>query len=199
MTAIRRSLTLILLTVAVIAGAGIPAWAAFGDTVAITTTVPTLTVAAPATVTLNDSCTTATTVVKRTVYTNPGTGEQIQTAYSSTTTYAASSSNVQSNTSSSAPGPGPNEVTTTTTTKNTMLTVSASWTASGSRGVNGYLVNAHLADGTVYPMGQTAAGTLTTSQTVDADNLVYQPRLSVTTLTSYGWTAQSALTGYVTC
>ena len=38
--------------------------------------------------------------------------------------------------------------------------------------MNGYLVNAHLADGTVYPMAQTAAGTLSTSQTVDADNLV---------------------------
>ena len=96
-------------------------------------------------------------------------------------------------------GPGPNEVTTTTTTKNTMLSVSVSWTASGSRGVNGYLVNAHLSDGTVYAMAQTAVGTLSTSQTVDADNLVYQPRLSVTTLTSYGWTTRSVLTGYVTC
>jgi hypothetical protein len=199
MTAIRRSLTLLLLTVAVIAGAGVPAWADFGDTVAITTTVPTLTVAAPATVTVNDSCTTATTVVKRTVYTNPSTGVQTQTAYSSTTTYATSTTNVQSSTSSTVAGPGANETTTTTTTKNTNLTVTASWTASGTRGVNGYLVNAHLADGTVYPMTQTAAGTLSTSQTVDADNLVYQPRLSVTTLTSYGWTARSALTGIITC
>jgi len=48
-------------------------------------------------------------------------------------------------------------------------------------------------------MAQTAAGTLSTSSTVDADNLVYQPRLSVTTLTTYGWTARSALTGYVSC
>ena len=40
---------------------------------------------------------------------------------------------------------------------------------------------------------------LSTSQTVDADNLAYQPRLSVTTLTSYGWTAQSAISGYISC
>jgi hypothetical protein len=199
MTAINRILILIVLTVSVIAGASLPAWAAFGDTVKLTTTITSITVAAPATVTVNDSCTTTTTVVRRTVYTNPGTGEQIQTAYSSTTTYATSSSNVQGTTTSSVAGPGPNEVTTTTTTKNTALTVTASWPASASRGVNGYLVNAHLVDGTVYPMAQTSAGTLTTSTTVDADNLVYQPRLSVTTLTSYGWTAQSALTGYVTC
>ena len=30
-------------------------------------------------------------------------------------------------------------------------------------------------------------------------SLVYQPRLSVTTLTTYGWTAQSAPTGYISC
>src|SRR4051794_1809322 len=100
MTAIRRILILIVLTVSVIADASVPAWADFGDPVKVTTTITSITVAAPATVTLNDFCTTATTVVKRTVYTNPGTGEQIQTAFSSTTTYAASSSNVQSSTSS---------------------------------------------------------------------------------------------------
>jgi hypothetical protein len=132
------------------------------------------------------------------VRTDPITGVQTQTAYSSTTTYATSASNVQSSTTSTAAGPGQYE-TTTTTTKNTDLSVTASWTASGSRGVNGYLVNAHLSDGSIFPTTQTAAGTLSTSQTVDADNLVYQPRLSVTALTSYGWTAQSAISGYISC
>jgi|1185.fasta_scaffold111736_2 hypothetical protein len=199
MNIVQRGLLLVPLTVAVVLGASVPAWAAFGDVVTVPTTITTVTVAAPATVTVTDSCTTATTVVKRTVYTDPTTGVQTQTAYSSTTTYAASSTNVQSSTSSSVAGPGANETTTTTTTKNTDLAVTVSWTASGSRGVNGYLVNAHLSDGTVYPMAQTAVGTLSTSQTVDADNLVYQPRLSVTTLTSYGWTKQSVVTGVVTC
>jgi hypothetical protein len=199
MTAIRRAVLLVGLTVAVVAGGSIPAWAAFGDSASVSTTITTITVAAPASLTTTDSCTTTTTVVKRTVYTNPGTGEQIQTAYSSTTTSAASSSNVQGTTTSTVAGPGPNETTTTTTTKNTMLAVSASWPASGSRGVSGYLVTAHLADGTTYPMAQTAAGTLSTNQNVDADNLVYQPRLSVTTLTSYGWTARSAISGYISC
>jgi hypothetical protein len=197
MTTLRRIVVLIALTVAVIAGASVPAWADFADSVTLSTTIATTTVAAPATVTLNDSCTTATTVVKRTVYTNPSTGQQTQTAYSSTTTYASSTSNVQSSTTTTAAGPGWNETTTTTTTKNTDVTVSASWPASGSRGVNGYVVTAHLADGTTYPMAQTTA--LTTSQTVDADNLAYQPRLSVTTLTSYGWTAQTAISGVISC
>src|SRR3954447_1432412 len=199
MTIARRIAVLIGLTVAIVVGASLPASAAFAGSMTVPTTITAITVAAPATVTVNDSCTTTTTVVKRTVYTDPSTGVQTQTAYSSTTTYATSTTNVQSSTSSTAAGPGLNETTTTTTTKNTDIAVTASWSASASRGVNGYLVNAHLSDGTVYPMAQTAAGTLSTSSTVDADNLVYQPRLSVTTLTTYGWTARSALTGYVSC
>ena len=199
MTAIRRILILISLTAAVVTGASVPAWAAYNDSVKVSPTIVTTTVAAPASLTINDSCTTSTTVEKRTVSTNPGTGVQTQTAYSSTTTYAASASNVQGTTVTTVAGPGPLETTTTTTTKDTMLTVSASWPASASRGVNGYLVTAHLSDGTTYPMTQTAVGTLSTSQTVDADNLAYQPRLSVTTLTSYGWTAQSAISGYISC
>lgn len=197
MNAIRRILILSVLTVAVIAGASLPAWAAFSDTANVSTTIVTTTVAAPAWVSVNDSCTTATTVVRRTVYTNPFTGQQTQTAYSSNTTYASSSSNVQSSWTTTAAGPGWNETTTTTTTKNTMLTVSASWAASGSRGVNGYLVTAHLGDGSSFPMAQTTG--LSTSDTVDADALVYQPRLSITTLTSYGWTAQSAISGIISC
>jgi hypothetical protein len=199
MTATRRILALGLLTVAVILGASLPASAAFADAVTVTTTVATTAVAAPATVTVNNSCTTSTTVVRRTVYTDPSTGVQAETAYSSTTTYATSTTNVQGTTSSSVAGPGLNETTTTTTTKNTDLSVTASWSASASRGVSGYVVNAHLADGSVYPMAQNAAGVLSTSAVVDADNLAYQPRLSVTTLTSYGWTSQSPLTGYISC
>jgi uncharacterized membrane protein len=199
MTAIRRILILIVLTTAVIAGASVPAWAAFDDSVKVSTTITTTTVAAPASLTITDSCTTSTTVERRTVRTDPVTGVQTQTAYSSTTTYAATTSNVQGTTTSTVAGPGPNETTTTTTTKNTTLAVSVSWPASGSRGVSGYLVTAHLNNATDYPMAQTAPGTLSTSQTVDADNLAYQPRLSVTTLTNYGWTAQSAISGYISC
>jgi hypothetical protein len=199
MTAKRRILILIGLTVAVIAGASLPASATYADTAAVATTIATGTVAAPASVTVNDTCTTTTTVVRRTVYTNPGTGEQIQTAYSSTTTSATSTSNVQGVTTTTAAGPGPNETTTTTTTRNTDLSVTAAWTASASRGVSGYLANAHLSDGTVYPMAQTAPGVLSTSANVDADYLTYAPRLSVTTLTTYGWTATTAQTPVLSC
>jgi hypothetical protein len=199
MTGIRRIATVLGLTSAVIVGASLPASAGFADSAATAHRVDTLTVAAPSTITVNRSCTTATTVVRRTVYTDPTTGVQTQTAYSSTTTYATSSSNVNSYASTTATGPGWNETTTTTTTKSTTLAVTASWSASASRGVSGYVVNAHLNDGSVYPMAQTAAGTLSTSASVDAGNLSYQPRLSVTTLTSYGWTATTAQTPVLTC
>jgi len=199
MNAIRRILILIGLTAAVIAGASVPAWAAFSDSSRVDLTIATTTVAAPASVTVNDSCTTATTVVRRTVNTNPGTGAQTQTAYSSTTTYAASPSNVQSSTSSTVAGPGPNETTTTTTTKNTTLSVSVNWPASASKGVNGYLVTAYLNDGSTYLMAQNDAVTLSTSANVDADYLYYAPRLSVTTTTSYGWTATTAQTPVLSC
>jgi hypothetical protein len=198
-TGIRRALLLVGLTGAVIIGASVPAWAGFADSSAVSTAIATTTVAAPSRVTMNDSCITTTTVVKRTVRTNPFTGVQTQTAYSSTSSDAASSSNVDSTTTTTVAGPGWNETTTTTTTKNTMLSVSVSWPASGSGGVSGYVVTAHLADGSSYPMAQTAAGTLSASGIADADDLSDQPRLSVTTLTSYGWTAQSTLTRYVSC
>lgn len=199
MNAIRRMLTVVGLTVAVIAGASVPAWATYGASAKVATTIVTTTVASPAGLSVAASCSTTTTVVKRTVRTDPISGVQTQTVYSSTSTKAASASNVQGSTTSTAAGPGQYESTTTTTTQNTDLSVTVSWAASASRGVNGYQVNAHLADGSTYPMTQTGAGTLSTSQTVDAGNLAYQPRLSVTTLTSYGWTARSAISGYISC
>jgi hypothetical protein len=199
MTRIRRSLILFGLTVAVIAGASVPASAAFSKSVAVATTVATGTVAAPAWVSVNDSCTTTTTTVRRTVRTDPVTGVQTQTAYSSTSSSVSSTSNVNYYSSTSAAGPGLYETTTTTVTQNTDLSVTASWAASASRGVNGYLVTAHLNDGTAYPMAQTVPPTTSTSAGVDADYLVYAPRLSVTTLTTYGWTATTAQTPVLSC
>ena len=200
MTATRRILILIGLTVAVIAGASLPASADFADLAPVpTTTVSTGTVAAPASITVNDTCTTTTTTVKRTVYTDPVTSVQTQTAYSSTSSSAASSTNVNYYSSTSAAGPGLYETTTTTVTQNTELYVTATWAASASRGVSGYLVNAHLVDGSVYPMAQTAPTVLTTSAGVDADYLAYAPRLSVMTLTTYGWTATTAQTPVLSC
>src|SRR5687768_12040162 len=156
MTATRRILILIGLTVAVIAGGSVPASADFADFAPVpTTTIATGTVAAPSSVTVNDSCTTTKTTVKRTIYTDPVTGVQTQTFYSSTSSTVSSTTNVQSYSSTTVAGPGAYETTTTTVSENTNLHVSVSWTASASRGVSGYLVYAHLVDGSAYAMAQT--------------------------------------------
>ncbi|WP_167760617.1 hypothetical protein [Blastococcus sp. CT_GayMR16] len=200
MNAVRRILILIPLTVAIITGASLPAWADYNDLSAIDpTTVSTLTVAAPSSVTVNNYCVTTKTTTRQTVRTDPLTGVATTTAYSSSSSSVTSPSNVQSYTTSSAAGPGADETTTTTVTENTDLRVTTNWSASATPGVSGYLVSAHLADGSSYAMAQTGAATLSTSGGADADYIAYSPRLSVTTLTSYGWTATTAQTPVLSC
>ena len=198
MTGIRRVLVLIGLTVAVMIGAAIPASATFADMAKVTATVGTLTVAAPTGVVLTDSCITTTTTTKRTVRTDPVTGAQTVTANTTTTSTAASTSNVQGTTSTTAAGPNAYESTTTTVTKNTNLHVTLSWTASPSRGVNGYVVQANLgAYNQVAPVLSTTATSVTAVE--DADQLALQPSLIVTATTTYGWTADSLRTAVLAC
>lgn len=197
MTSFRRVAILIGLTLGVIIGASIPASAIFAESVTVKPAVATGTVAAPTSVTINDWCITTTITTTRTVRTDPATGIQTQTAWSRTYSDATSSTNVDSYTSSSVPGPHPLETTTTTVDKNTALHVSAAWSASGSRGVTGYTVAAHLSNGTAYTMAGTAGTSMSGQE--DADALWYSPRLSVTTVTSYNWTATSAQTRVLAC
>ncbi|HLM05975.1 MAG TPA: hypothetical protein VK402_12405 [Blastococcus sp.] len=140
MTAIRRTLTLIVLTVAVIAGASLSAAASFSDSVTVTTTVATGAVAAPASVTITDRC--------------QGWWYQFDVSWPASTT---------------------------------------------TRGVTGYRVVAYLNTGATYLVGQTDAATRTISMTVDQSNLSLQPRLAVTTLTTYGWSAETAKSAVLSC
>ena len=201
MNRIRRTAVLLGLTASVIVGSSIPASATFTEAVATNTAaLRTATVAAPTGLIVDDTCTTTTTTVKRTVYTNPGTRVQTTTYYNSSTTQSTSSTNVQGTTTQTVAGPGPNETTTTTVTKNTDLFVTLRWSASPSRGVNGYLVSAHLGvNGSVSPLMTTSSGTTSVTQTQDADALSYVPSLSVTAQTTYGWTATSAQTRVLSC
>jgi hypothetical protein len=198
MTTTRRILVLAGTVLAIMVGTSIPASATFADSAAVTTTIGTATVQAPTNLVVNDYCMTTTTTVRRTVYTDPATGVSSQTAYSSTSSTVGSTSNVQSSSSTTAAGPGVNETTTTTVTKNTNLHVSVTWTASTSPRVTGYVANAHLGiDGSVVPMASTTATSITAVQ--DADALYYQPRLSVTTQTAYGWTATTEQSALISC
>ena len=149
MNAIRRSLILIVLTVSVIAGASLPAWAAFTDSLKVSTAIATTTVAPPTQVEAKATCTTTV---------DPSTG-----------------------------------VTTTT------VQAKVEWHRSATPGVSGYRVTVHLANGTSSVVAQTSATGDEIFPDVDPAYLSRQPRYSITTLTSYGWTAESAKTGVLSC
>jgi hypothetical protein len=85
---------------------------------------------------------------------------------------------------------------TTTTTLNAKVSWSASTTA---RGVTGYLVTAVFSDGTKYPVAQVAAPGTSIRGDFDAYYATQNIRVTITTLTSYGWTAESAASGVIKC
>jgi hypothetical protein len=85
---------------------------------------------------------------------------------------------------------------TTTTTLNAKVSWPASTTA---RGVTGYLVTAVFSDGTRYPVAQVAAPATSISGDFDAYYATQNIRVTVTTLTSYGWTAESPMSGVIRC
>jgi hypothetical protein len=78
--------------------------------------------------------------------------------------------------------------------------VTVTWPASSTtRGVTGYVVTAYLNDGSTYVMGQTDPYARFVSMSVDSDYLNYQPRVTVTTLTNYGWTAETSRSAVLSC
>ena len=159
MNRVRRSLVVAGLTVAVALGAALPAWAVFNDTATVRTTIPTVTVAGPTSVTVDDSCYWAPTGGYYNYY-----GQWV-------TTYTR------------------------------MYRATVSWPASStSRGVSGYAVIAHPAAGGEAELARTAAGTLSFTTTVPAAYLsTYRATLSIRTLTTYGWTADSPRTAVLSC
>jgi hypothetical protein len=78
------------------------------------------------------------------------------------------------------------------------------WTASttpttATGRTTGYRVMAHLNNGTSVALGETDASGRSMSQRVDRAYLDYQPRVSVITLTNYGWTAESPRSAVLAC
>lgn len=86
-----------------------------------------------------------------------------------------------------------------TGTYSSSLQARVSWTASGSRGVSGYVVTAHFADGSTYPVTSVGATTTSVSGSYDIYYASQNIKVSVRTLTSYGWTAESALSKAISC
>ncbi|SDM04399.1 hypothetical protein SAMN05660642_01444 [Geodermatophilus siccatus] len=153
---------------------------------------------APATnVRVETSCTTTTTVIQRTFQTTAS-GGLWQTGYRQTSSTATSTSNVESDVTTRTDGPGVNQYTTTRTIKDTELYATARWGLSTSARVTGYRMTAHTVYGPVL-IGE--PGPITTSMTrrYDAGVLSWNPRLSIDTLTDYGWIGTSQFTRPVTC
>ncbi|MGY1623120.1 hypothetical protein ACI789_13050 [Geodermatophilus sp. SYSU D00965] len=198
MSAVRRTVVLLVLIVAVIVGASLPAQALYADSTAVTTTLGTRTVQPPTNVRVDPSCTTTTTVIKQTYRVDPYTGYTTRTSYSETRTTATSKSNVESDTTTTT-WTSSTEYTTTRTIKNTDLYATGRWKPSATPGVTGYRLAAILNNGWVYPLEDAGPAATTVTGHYDASVVDLQARLAMVTLTSYGWTANSELSNVVTC
>jgi len=81
----------------------------------------------------------------------------------------------------------------------TTVDIKIEWWRSPSPGVIGYRVVAHRSNGTSQVMATVGASADQVLSNADQTYLKDQPRFTITTLTSYGWTAQSAASNVLTC
>ena len=150
MTRLRRTLVLVLTAVAVVLGLTSPAGAAYRDTATASSSVTTLTVAPP-------------------------------TSLSTAGTKCVTTYNAWNNTYS------------------TRLDAQLSWKASATRGVSGYVVRAYFTDGSSTPVAMVGPTATSVKDSYDAYYATQNVRVTVTTTTSYGWTAESEKSGVIKC
>lgn len=80
------------------------------------------------------------------------------------------------------------------------LQAKVSWTKSATtRGVTGYLVTAVFPGGVEYPAAQVGPGTTSVGGDFDISFASQNIQVKVTTLTAYGWTADSELSRTIKC
>ena len=88
----------------------------------------------------------------------------------------------------------------TTATYSSVLAAKVDWKPSATtRGVTGYVISAVFADGTKYPVASTNAATTSMSGNYDVSYASQNIRVTITTTTSYGWTAETAPSGAIKC
>ena len=195
--ATRALVVVAVVTCAVLATGTSAANATFADSVPLRAmTVGTGTVAPATNVRVEVSCVTTTRVITR-HYTRYSWGSQ-QTGSSESITTVTSSSNVESVDTVQTEGPAWNQYSTTQTIRDTELYATLRWTSSPSTRVTGYRMTAHTVRG-LYAMGEAAPTANRMTANYDADVVDYGARLSIDTLTGYGWTGTSALSNTVRC
>jgi hypothetical protein len=121
-------------------------------------------------------------------------GAAAQAAFTDTAQVAGAPMSVATGTVA-APASGPGSL----TCRSTSATMALTWTPSTSSRVSGYLVTVYFSDGYTQTV-QKAATDTSWSQAITLYNVTaYSVRYSVTTQTDYGWTAESASTGWFRC
>ncbi|SFL71114.1 hypothetical protein [Geodermatophilus ruber] len=203
MTTTRRILVTLGLTLAVILTAGLPAQAAFTAKATLPqTAVSTLTVAPVSNLAVTASCTLVTRTDTTTTVTDAA-GTVLSRSTTSSYSYAPTDTVVTEGPLDRGTTSYPNaDGTTTTVTKAdhryTTFSVEASWTGSPTRGVIGYEIVAILRGQPNLSFGL-QAGTSASVSDIPSSYLSAEPRVTVRTHTSYGWTEQAKPQGPITC
>jgi hypothetical protein len=78
-------------------------------------------------------------------------------------------------------------------------TMSASWTASTTPRVSGYLITVYFSDGFTQTVPLASTATTWTASISSFNVTAYKVQYTVTTQTSYGWTKESAKTAWFGC
>jgi hypothetical protein len=171
--------------------------ATFSDAAAApSVSVGTGTVAPATQVRVDASCLTTTTVVKRYYRAIPGLGTS-QYAQTQTSETVPSSSNVESDTTTTT-WTNPTAFVTTQTIQDTELYATLRWTPSSATRVAGYRMTAHTSVG-LFAMGTTGPTPTSMTGNYDASVTGWSPRLTIDTLTDYGWVGTSRSSNVVTC
>jgi hypothetical protein len=78
-------------------------------------------------------------------------------------------------------------------------TMSATWTKSTSTRISGYVVSVYFSDGFIQTVQMPATATSWSATIAEYYVTAYSIQYTVTTLTDYGWSAESARTGTFQC
>ena len=81
----------------------------------------------------------------------------------------------------------------------TTATMALTWTQSTAPKVSGYLITVYFSDGFKQTVQKTPADTSWTQDITLYNVTAYAVRYTVTTQTTYGWTAESTPTGWFQC
>jgi hypothetical protein len=93
----------------------------------------------------------------------------------------------------------PTAVTGSLTCGRSSATLAVNWTASTAAKISGYTVSVIYSDGYVQTVDVAATATTWSKAAPVINYQTYSIRYTVTTLTTYGWTAESASTGWFQC